>query len=213
MHTDKRAIGSERRLPPEMAMAAARRSEPQSTTPRPSISPLSVHSKSQKPSPITKRDAMIREVEARDDAEVENALDTTRLSAEVGEQQDEGSSSLSEPEEDENEDGEGMNGTDEEAALAEDLTAQRSLDVDSEAETERLDQTPKKLRKHADSLGRTPSKLSQAETAEGELSDPPSPVPAGVGAASSTSTVATAGEWSREIEIGVRRDCGAMRLT
>ncbi len=115
------------------------------------------------------------------------------VEAEIGEQLDNRSSSLSDPEDDnhqvEKRSGEGIDMVDDQPPAS-----QRSLEVDSEAETERLDQTPQKPRKHADSLGRTPSKLSQTATADEDLSEPPSPIPADVGAASSTSTVATAGE-------------------
>ena len=93
------------------------------------------------------------------------------------------------------------------------VAAHRSLEVDSEAETERLDQTPQKSRKHADSLGRTPSKLSQAATADDDLSEPLSPVPIGPGAASSTSTVATTGEFHVVLENARLSDNRAMRLT
>ena len=114
--------------------------------------------------------------------------------ADLGDDQDDDrSSSLSEPEDepDEENDQDGMTAT---LGEGHQLTTQRSLDVDSEAETERLEQTPQKLRKHANSIGKTPSKLSHAATAEDELSDPPSPLPTGAGVASSTSTVATEGK-------------------
>lgn len=121
--------------------------------------------------------------------------------AELEEHHDDGSSSLSDPDDD-NEDAEHESGVDEDTLLADDVAAQRS-EVDSEAETERLDQTPQKLRKHADSLGRTPSKLIHAATAEEDISDPPSPLPTGVGAASSTSTVATAGKLGHRVKWAV----------
>ena len=161
------------------------------STPRPSISPLSATSKTHHSSQIAARDVMAQDSDGQEDAELDNAMGST--AAEVGEQQDDRSSSLSEPE-DENEDVREQNGVDDDTMDGDELAAHKSLEVDSEAETERLDQTPQKLRKHADSIGRTPSKLSQAATAEEDLSDPPSPLPAGAGAASSTSTVATAGE-------------------
>lgn len=105
-------------------------------------------------------------------------------------QGDDRSSSLSEPDEDIDDDDvinvaqyrPNRNG-----AVAEEQ-AQQSLEVDSEAETERIDQTPKS-RKDAEPTQKTPSKLNQAATADDELSDPPSPVPTGPGAASSTSTL------------------------
>ncbi|KAK5127130.1 hypothetical protein LTR85_008490 [Meristemomyces frigidus] len=130
------------------------------------------------------------EIEALEDAEVNDATDIA--AAELGEEQDDRSSSLSEPEDEQDEE-ELHNGLTAAFERRPELSAQKSLDVDSEAETERLEETPQKLRKHADSVGRTPSKLSQAATVEDELSEPPSPIPVGAGAASSTSTVATAG--------------------
>ena len=180
-----------------MAMSAVSRTTThQATTPlRPSISPLSTVSRANKSSPTATRDATMHESEALEDVDLLHATDAA--DAEIAEHLDDGSSSLSDPEdenENENEHPEQHNGIDDDTADDEQLLAQTSLEVDSEAETERLDQTPQKLRKHADSLGRTPSKLSQAATAEEELSDPPSPLPAGADAASSTSTVATAGE-------------------
>jgi hypothetical protein len=128
--------------------------------------------------------------------DLDNALDPT--SAEVGEQADDRSSSLSEPEDD-NGDAEEQIGIDDDMVDGDGVVAHRSLEVDSEAETERLDQTPPKLRKHANSLGRTPSKLSRtAATVDEDLSDPPSPLPTGAGAASSTGTVTTAGESEKD---------------
>lgn len=121
---------------------------------------------------------------------------TTDVDAEVGDHlRDDRSSSLSDPE-DLLDQSEGPNGVDSDAVEGEELPAAPLSEVDSEAETERLSQTPQKLRKLADNVGRTPSKLSQAAMADDEeLSDPPSPLPAGAGAASSTSTVATVGEF------------------
>ena len=107
----------------------------------------------------------------------------------AGMDDDDGSSELSEPDDDMDEETHG-NGLDGDLSEDETATAQKSLEVDSEAETERLDQTPQGQRKQADAMGKTPSKLSQAATVEDELSDPPSPLPAGPGAASSTSTTA-----------------------
>lgn len=126
-----------------------------------------------------------------EDVEKDNANNDNH--AEVGDQDDDRSSSLSDPDDDLEED-EHMNGRKSYMATAEELAAHQSLEVDSEAETERLDQTPTKLRKDGESVGKTPSKLSQAATADDELSDPPSPIqPVPPGAASSTSTVDTAG--------------------
>lgn len=125
------------------------------------------------------------------EGEVDTDNDMGDAENQIAEQLDDRSSSLSDPE-DENEDLAEQNGTDGDMADAEELTAQRSLEVDSEAETEI--ESPHKPRKHADSIGRTPSKLSQAATVEEGESEPPSPVPVGAGAASSTSTVATAGK-------------------
>ncbi|KAK4540786.1 hypothetical protein LTR36_008863 [Oleoguttula mirabilis] len=131
------------------------------------------------------------DLEAVEDAELGDITDIA--AADVGEDQDDRSSSLSEPEDEQDEE-EPQNGLIAAPEESLELTAEKSLDVDSEAETERLEQTPQKLRKHADSVGRTPSKLSQAATVEDELSEPPSPLPLDVGAASSTSTIGTAGK-------------------
>lgn len=108
---------------------------------------------------------------------------------------DDCSSSLSEPEDDPDDvlpRYDTIDGMDKHEAVV----AHSSLEIDSEAETERLEQTPQKLRNHADSIGKTPSKLAHAETVEDDLSDPPSPLPAGAGAGSSTSTILTAGEFA-----------------
>lgn len=139
--------------------------------------------------------------------ELDEVDDTSEPSdAEIGEHQDDRSSSLSEPEDD-NDDVEEVDGADEDTLNGDQLAAHRLLDDDSEAETERLEQTPQKLRKHADSLGRTPSKLNQAATADDELSEPLSPLAIGVGAASSTSTIATAGEYTDYTTWGELRHC------
>lgn len=100
---------------------------------------------------------------------------------------DDVSSGLSEPEDDERDD-EMMN-----ADAHGTLHARRDGYIDSEAETERLDQTPNKARKTQNGDGRTPSKLAAVDPADNDLSDPPSPLPAGPGAASSTSTTAASG--------------------
>ncbi|KAI6798147.1 hypothetical protein KC361_g3519 [Hortaea werneckii] len=109
----------------------------------------------------------------------------------AAEEDDNSSSSLSDPEDD-FDDEEQQNGAEREQRAGESLGAHKSMDVDSEAETERLDQTPQKAQKQLDAVGKTPSKLSQAATAEDELSDPPSPLPAGNGVGSQASTSATA---------------------
>jgi hypothetical protein len=136
--------------------------------------------------------------------EHEEAIDTSESGdAEIGEQPDDHSSSLSEPDDD-NEDAEDDETVGEDALNGNDAAAHQLLDDDSEAETERIEVTPQKPRKHVDGLGRTPSKLSQSATAVEELSEPPSPLAAGAGAASSTSTVATAGEYRICAELGVQ---------
>lgn len=128
-------------------------------------------------------------IEANGDAEIDAAI--TTAAADGYFEQDDRSSSLSEPVEDEEEE-ELHNGVEKTAGAAQHLSTQQSLDVDSEAETERLDQTPEKLRQQAEAIKKTPSKLSHAATADDELSEPPSPVPIGPGAASSTGTIETA---------------------
>lgn len=175
------------------AMPPVSRSANQTTLARPSASPLSTTSKTAKPSLIAAKDAKMKILLAQ---EHEEAIETSDSGdADAGEPLDDRSSSLSEPEDDHEDIVEddavaedALNGDD-------DAAARQLLDYDSEATTERLDQTPQKLRKHADSVGRTPSKLNQTSTAMEELSEPPSPLAAGAGAASSTSTVATAGEY------------------
>ncbi|KAK0815581.1 Transcriptional regulatory protein [Friedmanniomyces endolithicus] len=159
------------------------------STPRPSISPLSTASKPNR-SPELTRDTAIGIAVAQEDADLDITANGT--TAENGDLQDDRSSSLSDPEDEQDED-EGLDEADGSGGQAVQLVAQRSVDDDSEAETERLDNTPQKLLQHADGLGRTPSKLSQAATAEDELSEPPSPLQMDVGAASSTSTNGTLG--------------------
>lgn len=105
---------------------------------------------------------------------------------------DDRSSSLSEPEDD---DDEGDFPTD--AVPPSVYAAHASLDIDSEAETERLDQTPQKAR-HQAQQSKTPSKLAHASTVDDDdalddLSEPPSPIPTVPGGASSTSTIDNAG--------------------
>jgi len=124
------------------------------------------------------------------------ALDAAdRPEAEIGDIPDDRSSSLSEPE-DVDDDEEGLRYVVNGARSVNLPPAQKNLEVDSEAETERLEESPQKIRQHADSIGRTPSKLSKAAGVEDDLSEPPSPLPAGTGAASSTSTIETAGKAS-----------------
>ena len=146
--------------------------------PRPSISPLSA-----KASPVALREhASQSEQVAREEGPGRHAPSDD----------DDGSSILSDPEDDPDIDAQ-QTRPDTTLATPEELSAHQSLEVDSEAETERLDQTPHKARKPLDEVGRTPSKLSQAAALEDELSDPPSPLPTGLGAASSTSTTDTLG--------------------
>ncbi|SMQ46632.1 unnamed protein product [Zymoseptoria tritici ST99CH_1A5] len=159
----------------------ARRSPHMMHAQRPSISPLS-----SKASPIANRDAPMRDTEAEDDALPDGTVD---LAADVG---DDRSSSLSDPEDDLEEDGE-VFGSSSANIAAEELTAHQSMEIDSEAETERLENTPDKLRKQAENVGRTPSKLVHAATADDEalddLSEPPSPILLAQGGPSSTSTI------------------------
>jgi hypothetical protein len=163
-------------------------------TPRPSISPLSTASKAPRGSPIATRDATMREVELEHlGAEALEAADHPE--AEIGDIPDDRSSSLSEPEDVDDED-EGLSYVANGARGHNLPPAQKTLEVDSEAETERLEESPQKLRQHADNIGRTPSKLSKAAGIEDDLSEPPSPLPAGPGAASSTSTIETVGKAS-----------------
>lgn len=108
---------------------------------------------------------------------------------------DDQSSSLSEPDDEEDEDARQLLDLKYSRMTTDERIATHSLDIDSEAETERLEQTPSKTRRQAENMGRTPSKLSQAATAD-DLSDPPSPLPAGPDGASSTSTGGTMGKWA-----------------
>ena len=110
--------------------------------------------------------------------------------AEASDVQDDRSSSLSEPEDDQENDVK-PNGLKDDAQDANASATQQSLEVDSEAETDRLDQTPQKKRKHPGNAGKTPSKLGRTAAGEEDLSEPPSPLPTGPGAASSTSTLET----------------------
>nr|POF12849.1 transcriptional regulatory protein dep1 [Quercus suber] len=163
-----------------MAMSATTRV----STPRPSVSPLSTASRANPESPIAiKGSASLEQDALRDNAP--NIVDSNN--AEIGEEPDDRSSSLSDPE-DEMEDDVRILGARGLLMGNRQLDSYRALDIDSEAETERLEDTPQKLRRHADSIGKTPSKLSQAATMDDDLSDPPSPLPTGIGAASSTST-------------------------
>lgn len=138
---------------------------------RPSVSPLSDHRGS------------VLDVASDPTAQLEDE------DVDIG---DDGSSSLSEPEDDDDED-DFPTDTIPPAAHA----AHASLDVDSEAETERLDQTPEKARQQAQA-GKTPSKLVHTSTVDDDdalddLSEPPSPIPTVPGGASSTSTTDNAG--------------------
>lgn len=117
-------------------------------------------------------------------------LDDGDVGADVA---DDGSSSLSEPEDEDDEDN-FLTDAGPPAALA----AHASLDIDSEAETERLDHTPEKARQHTQQ-GKTPSKLVHTSTVDDDdalddLSEPPSPIPTVLGGASSTSTTDNAGK-------------------
>ncbi|RMZ33068.1 hypothetical protein D0859_02796 [Hortaea werneckii] len=192
--------------------ATARRSEPQSSTldpdladtnspglpthhrssrastPRPSISPLSTASRANR-SPVASREATMGDSALRNTEA--NTATANNGNYRAAEEDDNSSSSLSDPEDD-FDDEEQQNGAEREQRAGESLGAHKSMDVDSEAETERLDQTPQKAQKQLDAVGKTPSKLSQAATAEDELSDPPSPLPAGNGVGSQASTSATA---------------------
>lgn len=168
-------------------MPSISRSAQHTSPTRPSISPLSTTSRNLKPSPIASRDALLNDNGVHDHDDVDDTSDLG--DAETGEQHDDHSSSLSEPDDD-NEDAEDEDVATENTPNGDDAAAQQLMDDDSEAETERLELTPQKLQKPNDT-GRTPSKLNQTTTALDELSEPPSPLATGAGAASSTSTVAT----------------------
>lgn len=159
----------------------------------PSISPLSTASRPAVDASESMPDVAMEDPAVQVDVENPNGFDGAVENA-LGDQ-DDCSSSLSEPEY-ESEDDLRHNGDDRGAAQSvEDIGLRVAEEDDSEAETERLEPTPHKLQKHTDSLGRTPSKLSHAATVEDELSEPPSPLQElGVGAASSTSTIATSGQ-------------------
>ncbi|KAM3418603.1 hypothetical protein BST61_g4580 [Cercospora zeina] len=167
------AAGTSARAPP---------SPTRSENPRPSISPLSA-----KASPVALRDHATRDTLARGEEHGLGAPSGNR------DDDDNRSSSLSEPEDDMEVDAQQIGAS---GALAtnEELSAHQSLEVDSEAETERLDQTPHKARKQLEDTGRTPSKLNQAAAPDDDLSDPPSPLPTGPGATSSTGTTDTIGK-------------------
>lgn len=172
-------------------------------TPRPSISPLSNVSIPNESFQTLDGDGLRDYEKAQDNSNMHNVN-----VAEDDDELDDGSSSLSEPDDD-NDGLEQHDNMSDGIPHAAQLSAQTSLEVDSEAETERIDQTPQKRRRYPESLGRTPSKLSQAETAEDELSEPPSPLRPEAGAASSTSTVALTGELAdfrgqRKVSIQVR---------
>jgi hypothetical protein len=152
---------------------------------RPSVSPLS---------PVEHRGMLDTDLDADLDAsdpavQLEDGNGNVDL-------EDDRSSSLSEPEDEEDD-----FHTDAGPPAA--LAAHASLDVDSEAETERLEQTPHKARltttqPEHEKTGRTPSKLVHAATIDDDdalddLSEPPSPIPTVPGGASSTSTADNAG--------------------
>lgn len=121
-----------------------------------------------------------------------NAADLTV--AEIFDQADDRSSSLSDPDDDQEEDQYPMNGLAKLPGDSKKPATNLPAEVDSEAETERLEQTPQKMRSNADNLGKTPSKLGHATAIDDELSDLPSPSAVDPGATSSTSTVATTGK-------------------
>ncbi|KAI6952667.1 hypothetical protein KC355_g13929, partial [Hortaea werneckii] len=144
--------------------ATARRSEPQSSTldpdladtnspglpthhrssrastPRPSISPLSTTSRANR-SPMASREATMGDSALRNTEA--NTATANHGNYRAAEEDDNSSSSLSDPEDD-LDDEEQQNGVGEEQRAGESLGAHKSMDVDSEAETERLDQTPQK---------------------------------------------------------------------
>lgn len=136
----------------------------------------------------------MREIELEPDG-AEALEDADRPEAETGDIPDDRSSSLSEPEDVYDEE-EGLNYVANGSRGLNLPHAQKTLEVDSEAETERLEESPQKSRQHAEGIGRTPSKLSKAAGVEDDLSEPPSPLPTGPDAASSTSTIETAGKAS-----------------
>jgi hypothetical protein len=123
--------------------------------------------------------------------------------ADAAELADDRSSSLSEPDDEDDEDTHLLD-IRYRSTTGDDRSGVRSHDIDSEAETERLDQTPSRLRKRADSTGRTPSKLSHAATAD-DLSDPPSPLLAAGNGALSASTAGTIGRSCRQSLNSVER--------
>ena len=103
-------------------------------------------------------------------------LDIKIEGAKLEENDDDRSSSLSEPEDDEN--------AQEELILSQlgsgrhsNKVAQSALEADSEAETERIEPTPHKSRRRTGNVENTPSKLGQHSTIDDDLSDPPSPLP------------------------------------
>lgn len=149
------------------------------STPRPSISPLSNAYESTKNSPSLLRSGAM--ANGGGDAE-----DNEPVTVDDAEEKDD-SSELSEPDDDDG---------DELLQPSDIRHAMRKDDIDSEAETERLDLTPRHAREAGDSaIGRTPSKLSKVAQQDDELSEPPSPLLQEIGAASSTSTIAN-GEFS-----------------
>ncbi|KAK5731836.1 hypothetical protein LTR17_011048 [Elasticomyces elasticus] len=166
-------------------MRGVRPSSSRAGTPRPSISPLSTANRS----PEATRDTVLNNDAMQ--AEADNGIH--------GDLQDDSSSILSDPD-DERDDFVSANAAIGNRTPQPQLVAQSTKEDDSEAETERLENTPQKLFQHADSTGRTPSKLSQAATVEEELSEPPSPLQMNTGAASSTSTVGPIGKKRKRSE-------------
>ncbi|KAK6421705.1 Transcriptional regulatory protein [Oleoguttula sp. CCFEE 5521] len=144
-------------------------------TPRPSISPLSTTSKPAKSSPALTKNSMAREEEATHGSKTLNGTAANGDDMDdLDDLDDNRSSSLSEPDDDD-EDLEEELEDETDDALGK-FTAPMLAEIDSEAETERLEETPEKLRKLAENTGRTPSKLREAATVDTQLSDPPSPI-------------------------------------
>nr|OQO21901.1 hypothetical protein B0A51_10518 [Rachicladosporium sp. CCFEE 5018] len=155
-------------------------------TPRPSISPLSTTSKPAKSSPALTKNSMAREVDTTQSSKPLNGI--AAHGDESDDLDDSRSSSLSEPDEDDEDMEDELE--DEPDEVLSEIAAPIPGEVDSEAETERLEETPEKQRKLAESTGRTPSKLREATAVDTQLSGPPSPILVDAGAVSSTSTLA-----------------------
>lgn len=114
---------------------------------------------------------------------------------------DDRSSSLSEPDDDPDEEMQ-FNALTASRRSALNDVAPAASEVDSEAETERLEQTPRTVRRRAGSMERTPSKLGQPMPLDDDLSEPPSPLPAEPGGDSSTSNGIPAGKKRKRSETG-----------